>query len=149
MIARRLKRDMNLEKARDENQLRYSKQLSDIQDEIDHEKKQAKIRLDEAQREQAMVQAKQELEDLKKARTRAETRRLAEKRKAETTAAEAASNSRTPDAETRKKPKVQKSWESGSPEEEWQQEKDMRGADNDALDSLMKMIGLQEVKEQF
>jgi hypothetical protein len=32
--------------------------------------------------------------------------------------------------------------------DEWQRQKDMEGANNDAIDAIMEMIGLEEVKSQ-
>ncbi|KAF2095349.1 P-loop containing nucleoside triphosphate hydrolase protein [Rhizodiscina lignyota] len=146
-LARRVKRDHDLEMERERIQDRYALRLAEIQDEIEHEKKLMQKESDEIAHQQTIEQTKQELADLRAARIRAETAKAERDKSANSVqqspaSGESGTKYTTSSAQHSKLP-------SSSAREEWEHEKKLTGASNDALDALMKMIGLEDVKEQF
>ncbi|KXT13193.1 hypothetical protein AC579_7905 [Pseudocercospora musae] len=136
-------RDLELAAQREANQRAYAAQLAIVQDEIDRIRQIAK---DEREREEQNSTLQQRNKDLENAKAlaarRDETRRQAARNQAEAGAAGASAIEPPSHADSN----LEQSSEAG---QEWERQKALEGASNSALDGLMDMIGLEEVKEQF
>ncbi|KXT02382.1 hypothetical protein AC578_230 [Pseudocercospora eumusae] len=136
-------RDLELSAQREANQRAYAAQLAMIQDEIDRVRQVAK---DEREREEQNSTLQQRYKDLENANAlaarREETKQQAARNQAKAgpTASSATVHPSHADSD------LKQSSEAG---QEWQRQKALEGASNSALDSLMGMIGLEEVKDQF
>ncbi|KAK3949502.1 stage V sporulation protein K [Pseudoneurospora amorphoporcata] len=147
---RRMKRDLQLEEDRLRKEEAYLKALQEMDDELDHQRRLNKYLSDEQIREQTLEQRRQELAALKDAEVRAQekaqqraeiTRRVAEKakRRAEqNTNVGEKSNPLDPLGDL-----------PDTAEGEWKYLKEFEGASSKPMDTLMSMIGLEEVKQKF
>ncbi|KAM0230088.1 hypothetical protein ACHAPO_009454 [Fusarium lateritium] len=129
---RRIKRDLDIERARQEQEDNYRLELQEIDDEIHHLRRTAKYDSERKKKMDEVEQKKQELEALRQAR--------AAKAKLEAVQA----SRPTPQASVPQFDDVVSSAAS-----EWKHMKKVEGARNDALDKLMGMIGLESVKDQL
>lgn len=128
---RRITRDLELERNRQEQETKYRMELQEIDDEIQHLRRATKYESEKKQRTSEIKQKKEELEALRQAK--------ANKTKLEASQA----NRPTPkDSE----PQFVNSSRAAS---EWKHMKEVEGARNAALDKLMGMIGLESVKDQL
>lgn len=136
---RRIKRDLKLEAERLARQDAYKKELTEIQDEIDHERRIIKYHQDEEDQKKNLLQQQADLASLKATADRI--------LKAKT----------TPDmpgclvpADSPSPPSSSGSLElPEGAKEEWEYMKQFDGAKSGPLDELMNMIGLEEVKLSF
>ncbi|KAK3990815.1 putative AAA family ATPase [Cladorrhinum sp. PSN332] len=147
-MERRAKRDLKLEEDRRSREAAYTKQLQEIQDELEHQKRINKYKAEERSREQTIQEHKNELANLQKAEKKLEEQNqhraalaalLAQKRQTRAERKNTATSEAKPDAA---------GWAAG-PQAEWEFLKTSEGAVCRPLDELMGMIGLEEVKEQF
>ncbi|RYP89995.1 hypothetical protein DL770_003898 [Monosporascus sp. CRB-9-2] len=138
-LERRAKRDLELEKERLRRQEAYKAQLQQLQDEVEHQRRIMKYMAEEEEQKKTLAQQQRDLQALKET-----TSRLSQMKKAQ------ASASQDPPQKTPKKPKTKDVTDvlSGA-QAEWEHYKEFEGARNDALDELMDMIGLEEVKQSF
>ncbi|KAG4281258.1 hypothetical protein FPRO06_10163 [Fusarium proliferatum] len=127
---RRIKRDLELERTRQEAQDKYRLELQEIEDEIDHRRRTMKYESEEKKQADELKQKKEELESL----------RQAESNKKKMKATQKAS----PPPQT-----VPQFDPISSAANEWKNMKEAEGARNAALDKLMGMIGLESVKDQI
>lgn len=136
---KRIRRDLKLELERDRRQAAYNQELTEIQDEINHQRRLMKDMTEREAEKETLKQQKQQLKDLKET-----TSRMAEIKKAQTAA------SVKPPQKTKETPKQNdlSSFSDGA-QAEWEYYKQFEGARNDSLDKLMDMIGLEEVKQTF
>lgn len=135
-----MKRDFELEKKRRLLQEAYNKQLAGIQDDIDHQRLIMKMMAEEEDQKKAIAKQQGELEGLKDT-----TARLSQAKKKQ------ASPSNQPLQETKEKqpkPNIDESSLKGA-QKEWVNYKKSEGVQNQILDELMEMIGLEEVKQAF
>ncbi|RYP21731.1 hypothetical protein DL767_009193 [Monosporascus sp. MG133] len=132
-LERRAKRDLELEKERLKRQEAYQLQLKQLQDEVEHQRRIMKYMTEADEQKKTLAQQQRDLQALKET-----TSKLSQIKKAQ------ASASQDPPKKTRKTPKRL----SGA-QAEWEHYKEFEGARNDALDELMDMIGLEEVKHSF
>lgn len=154
------KRDLELDTERQRKQAAYSCRLAQIQDEATKQRQILKDRSDEQQREMVLQQQVKDLEDLKnrvQGRRADSTSQPSGKPKdinkdsvADSIADRTDSHIRVQDDANEKTvdelvPAPGKS----NAKEDWDHQKKFEGAMNDALDSLMEMIGLESVKDQF
>lgn len=147
---RRIKRDLQLEEDRLRKEEAYLKQLQEMDDELDHQRRRNKYLSDEQIREQTLEQRRQELAALKDAEIRAQkqaiqrdeiTRRVTEKAKL-----------RGEQKNGVEKEAVSQDALGDLPdtaEGEWRYLKEFEGASSKPMDTLMSMIGLEEVKQKF
>ncbi|KAK1981578.1 ATPase [Colletotrichum cereale] len=134
---RRMQRDLKMEKERDLAQKRYAQDLEQMQDELDHERRLLKYAQQQDDHKKMLKQTREELEALRQTRSRAETM----------AAAKAQSNSPADDVQS-DEPELHEPPASDSAESEWASMKS-DGASSSTLDTLMSMIGLESVKEEF
>ncbi|KAM3507032.1 hypothetical protein MY10362_002023 [Beauveria mimosiformis] len=136
-IARRAKRDLEIEKDRQAKQAAYRQELSIIQDEIESLKRQNKYLQEEESQSRTMQQLREDLAALKETKERQESMeksRLALTHQNEKSAALIETTSDiAPD----------------SARYEWERMKRDEHASNAELDTLMSMIGLESVKMSF
>ncbi|RYP86635.1 hypothetical protein DL769_000703 [Monosporascus sp. CRB-8-3] len=138
-LERRAKRDLELEKERLKRQEAYQSQLKQLQDEVEHQRRIMKYMTEEDEQKKTLAQQQRDLQALKET-----TSRLSQIKKAQAIA------SQIPPQKTREKPKTKDVTDvlSGA-QAEWEHYKEFEGARNGALDELMDMIGLEEVKQSF
>ncbi|KAK2737504.1 nfx1-type zinc finger-containing protein 1 [Colletotrichum kahawae] len=136
---RRIRRNLEMEKERLLAQQRYAKELQVIQDELDHERRKLQYAQEDDDQKKKLKQALADLKDLRDTRSRAEAMKAAQK--AAPKAPDAAANGGPPPPQAAIAP--------GSAQEEWEAMKSQFGARSDPLDTLMGMIGLESVKQEF
>lgn len=134
---RRIKRDLQLEAKRQKGEEAYKRELQEIQDEIDHQRRLMKYQRDEEQQEKTLAQQRADLATLK------------------ATAEKVLNTPRPPSLA----PPSSSSTEHlepleclemlNEPGKEWLHLKTFEGAKSEPLDELMSMIGLEAVKSAF
>lgn len=143
---RRTRRDLKLEAERLARETAYKRELQEIRDEIDHERRTIKYRKDEEEQKKVLAQQRADLAVLKKT-----AERVLKMPKAETKQQMPGS---FPDFDPPSFP-VDADCGDGLRDlpdgaaEEWQWLKQLEGAKSVPLDELMGMIGLEEVKSEF
>ncbi|KAK4175047.1 putative AAA family ATPase [Triangularia setosa] len=143
-MERKAKRDLKLEEERKAREEAYTRTLREIQDEIEHQKRVNKYHAEERNRSETIEQQKSDLEALKEAETK--LRRQNKQRAEARTQSKATSASKST-----KKASVNFSegWTSEA-KTEWEFLKQSEpGTYSKALDELMGMIGLEDVKQEF
>ncbi|KAF5573393.1 NFX1-type zinc finger-containing protein [Fusarium pseudoanthophilum] len=128
---RRIKRDLELERKRQELQDKYRLELQEIEDEIDHRRRTMKYEAEEKKQADELKQKKEELDSLRQADSNKQKMKAAQKD---------VPPPQTPD------PLFDPI---SSAANEWKNMKEVEGARNAALDKLMGMIGLESVKDQI
>ncbi|KAH7390934.1 P-loop containing nucleoside triphosphate hydrolase protein [Phaeosphaeria sp. MPI-PUGE-AT-0046c] len=161
---KRRQRDLKLDEERQANQRAYAARLAEIEGEIEHQKILLKDHVLEQDRQNALAQKKA---DLLKMKQRAQARNLETKHPTHQkqqkgpdapvspgTASSATAGASEPtspstsdkESETHQDPPA---WNESDAKDDWEEQKELWGAENEALDALMQMIGLETVKEQF
>lgn len=146
---RRIKRDLQLEEDRLRREEAHRKSLQEVDDELDHLRRVNQYLSDEQSREQTLEQRRQELAALRDAQLRAQeqakqqaeiSRRVAEraKRRVEETIAGQNADPQDPLNDL-----------PDTAEGEWNYLKEFERASSKPMDTLMSMIGLEEVKQNF
>ncbi|KAL7957161.1 P-loop containing nucleoside triphosphate hydrolase protein [Trichoderma compactum] len=140
-MRRRIQRDLDMEKKRQERQDKYQRDLQEIDDEIDHHRRVMKYEQEEADQAKELAEKKSHLESLRQTKARIEaTKAAASKQK---------------NSSEKEQEKIQQKRPSTTyadldlPAQEWEDMKRDEGAHNDALDDLMGLIGLESVKREF
>ncbi|KAK7937255.1 ATPase [Apiospora aurea] len=150
---RRIKRDLELERKRLERQKAYARELQEIQDELDHEKRKIKYMAEEEDEKSALAKQRGELKATKESRAKYEEVKKMQKERAEAAAAKkAAASSKDTSQAKSSTPSSSGANIPGVPvnaKEEWEHLKQAEGVQNAPLDELMGMIGLEDVKTQF
>lgn len=163
--AKKRQRDYDLDQEREAKRQAYATQLAEIEDEIEHQKRVLKDQGDETDRQNALSQKQQDLLNLRKL-SKSNTRHQAPIASGLTSTSKSSTKSfsgieTTPQtcaaspgdensnmADTSAGSEETKGHDSGA-RDEWEWQKNFQGAENEALDSLMSMIGLESVKEKF
>ena len=141
---RRIRRDIQLEKKRMESQDAYARELQEIQDEIDRALRTMKYMAQEEAQKKNLAQQRSEAATLKETAARMQSMKSAQ-----------ASQPPPQVKPDKKKAKVfpKKDKDSNdlpnNAQEEWEYLKQLEGAKCEAMDELMDMIGLEEVKMLF
>ncbi|KAF2260255.1 P-loop containing nucleoside triphosphate hydrolase protein [Lojkania enalia] len=162
-------RDHKLEQERQAKQQAYASKLAEIQNEIDHQKSLLKNQADEEDQKNTLSQMKQDLANLKY-KVGKKTRSAALDSLANTQGSQSTTSNEVTNYPPKRQSKPQPDTSQQAPNaskstindskhdtdpvkseahEEWEWQKKFEGAENEALDSLMKMIGLESVKEEF
>ncbi|KAE8823376.1 hypothetical protein HRS9139_09785 [Pyrenophora teres f. teres] len=158
-------RDHELDQQRQAKQRAYAARLVEIEEEIEHQKRVLKEQAEERDRQQALEQKKQDLRNLQ-AKAKQPTQAspsptpgikapnthstpsggpaAPSKTIAGPSSATANSAPSTPDQN-----ESQPDWDKSEARDDWEWQKKFEGAENEALDSLVSMIGLESVKQQF
>lgn len=129
---RRIMRDLELENKRQELQDKYRRDLQEMDDEIEHFRRNRKYEAEEEQQVEALKKKKEELRALKE--TEANLDKI--KKAQQTNSAQPATPVPPPQFNA-----------FSSAASEWENMKQTEGASNAALDKLMGMIGLEAVKD--
>ncbi|EGO56093.1 hypothetical protein NEUTE1DRAFT_146869 [Neurospora tetrasperma FGSC 2508] len=147
---RRLRRDLQLEEDRVRQQLAYHKQLQDLKDDLDRQRRINKYKEDELAMKQTLDQHRKELAALKESQVRTEQQqkqqaeialRVAEKARIRTEKNSQATNGAHPHDSLSDLP--------DTAEAEWNHLKKFEMASSKPMDTLMSMIGLEDVKQEF
>lgn len=147
---RRIKRDLKLEQERLAKKAAYAKELQDIQDEMDHQRRTMKYMTEEEEQKTTLAQQRKDLEDLKSAAVRMLAMKEAERQKAEESRKKEAGARDSGSPQSGEKADAnQTDHAPSSARDEWEDLKRLEGARNEPLDDLMGMIGLEEVKASF
>lgn len=136
-LERRTKRDFELEKQRLARQTAYQRELDKIKDEIDLHRRQVQCMEDADEAEEEIKRKRKEAKDLA---VKAASMRDARTEKDGQTSGVCQKHSR---------PQTHDHKPSGPAEEDWRWMKEQSGAEIEALDELMAMIGLEAVKEEL
>lgn len=145
-VERRAKRDLELERERKARQAEYKQQISQINDEIEHQRRMIKYRQDQEQQQKDLAQARDNLAALKQTVTRAS------KMQKRPDQSQSRSLQATPFSFPNGNGSMTKLPDDRLPSqarEDWEQLKLHEGAKSQALDELMDMIGLEDVKSAF
>jgi replication-associated recombination protein RarA len=170
-------RDHELDKEREAKQRAYAARLVEIEEEIQHQKRVLKEQADDRDRQQALEQKKQDLRNLQErvqnprkplvpasSTSNATTTPPTDTsgRQSENAAPNATSSpsdkttanakATSPDQDRNQdqnQDQDQSSWDKSEAKDDWEWQKKYEGAENEALDSLVPMIGLESVKQQF
>lgn len=147
---RRMKRDLQLEEDRLLREEAHRRSLQEVDDEIDHLRRVNQYLSDQQSREQTLEQRRQELAALKDAQVRVQeqakqqaeiSRRVAEKAKRRAEQETNAGQNADPQDPLGDLP--------DTAEGEWNYLKKFERASSKPMDTLMSMIGLEEVKQKF
>jgi hypothetical protein len=152
-------RDHKLEVERELKQKEYARQLAELQDEIAHERRILKDRSEQGEREKVLRQYQHDLANLRDAANRVKNTTVGDGSvpppgNLASTAAASRDATTNPTLDTKPVALEDQVKEDLSPwtssaKDEWEHQKKLEGARNEALDSLMKMIGLEDVKDKF
>ena len=155
----RRQRDQKLELEREIKQKEYTRQLTEIQDEIAHQRRILKDQSDQDERERFLGQQQQDLKSLRDTVGRVQNKRKKDPPPT-STMSQASTTTALPNVHPDSAPGTEQvvvddqsgnglsTWTS-SARDEWEHQKEFEGARNEALDSLMDMIGLEDVKDKF
>ncbi|KAK1622780.1 ATPase [Colletotrichum phormii] len=136
---RRLKRDLQMEMKRNLAQNKYAQDLQKVDDDLDRERRLIKNEQEDQKRSKTLKEHMEELKALQQTRVRAEAMKANREPPKSVPGA-------FPDG---RKPTASPVLKAGSAEEEWQNLKTKFEASSNAMDQLMKMIGLESIKENF
>lgn len=167
------RRDHELDKEREAKQRAYATRLVEIEEEIQHQKRILKEQAEDRDRQQALEQKKQDLRNLQKTVQNPEkTPTLASRAskimatipnntpgpQSERVVPDVTSNhsdktAANPNAispdQNQDQDQLRSDWNKSEARDDWEWQKKYEGAENEALDSLVPMIGLESVKQQF
>jgi hypothetical protein len=161
----RQKRDYELDQLRQEKQRVYAAQLAALDDEIEHEKRLRKNQDEDNDRQNALMQKKQDLANLKAYAEKSQKSRQANKSTKPANPNPVTRNTRRKDTPAQSKspeqtdpqPIVEDDTSGGAStavveqpsnvtaseaRDDWEWQKEYEGAENEALDSLVSMIGM-------
>jgi hypothetical protein len=152
---KRRERDHKLDQERQKNQQAYAARLVEIEDEIEHQKRQLGDRVKEQDRQNALAQKKQDLLNLQQkvrdtvqVMTPPESIQLSAEASQQpitstpriATPCSTKSETSADDASARQS-EGQSNWANSEAKDDWKEQKELWGAENEALDTLMSMIG--------
>ncbi|KAK4061577.1 uncharacterized protein Triagg1_10286 [Trichoderma aggressivum f. europaeum] len=140
-MRRRIQRDLDMEKKRQERQDKYQRDLQEIDDEIDHHRRVMKYDQEEADQAKELAEKKSHLESLRQTKARMEASKAAASKQKNVSKAE--------QEKSQQKQLSSNYADLDLPAQEWEDMKRDEGAHNDALDDLMGLIGLESVKREF
>ena len=155
----RRQRDQKLELERETKQKEYARQLIELQDEIRHQRRILKDQSEQDEREKTLGQQQQDLKNLRDTVGRIQNKRRKDLPPTNTMS-QASTTTALPNVRPDSAPETEQvavdnesgngisTWTS-SARDEWEHQKEFEGARNEALDSLMDMIGLEDVKDKF
>lgn len=132
------KRNAHLDAERDAKRAAYALQLAENQAEIDHQRRILHDHREAEDSARALEQKKQDLTNLKITTNNLEKQRQSTKLQATPVSKSSSKNVAVENEED---------WSSAK--KQWEHFKRYDGAENEALDDLMSMIGLEDVKDKF
>ncbi|POS78720.1 stage V sporulation protein K [Diaporthe helianthi] len=145
---RRVKRDLKLEAERQAREAAYQRELAEIRDEIDHERRILRYTKDKEDQQKTLAQQRADLDALRKTAERVlNTTKKQAKQSMPGSFPGSDHNPPTPPTEEDSSDSL-KDLPDGAAQE-WKHLKQYEGAKSKPLDELMGMIGLEEVKSEF
>jgi Cdc6-like AAA superfamily ATPase len=152
---KRRQRDHQLDEERQAKQRKYLSSLLEIEDEIEHQKRLLSSRTEEAEQTAAIAQKKKDLQNLKN-RVANPVKPAKAPTDYQPTTSAAASSSSTKSSGSAPRPDQPvkdgdnlPDWDDSEARDDWEHQKRVDGAKSEAMDTLMSMVGLESVKEQF
>ena len=137
------KRNERLDAERDAKRAAYARQLAENQAELEHQKRILKDLREVEDSAKTLEQQKEDIASLK-----ATAKHLEEQRQSSSTSPKSTPTSKSPKKASQDAvADDEQDWSSAK--QQWQNFKRFEGAENDALDELMDMIGLEDVKDKF
>jgi hypothetical protein len=133
---RRLKRDLELERKRLAREEAYRQELEQIEDEIDFHRRKMRYMQEEEDQQKQIAAKRKNAKELSR-----QAKKMVDAKEAKEQAKDANISKLQPDA-ARPTP-------AGPSAEEWEWLKEQDGAESEAMDNLMEMIGLETVKQEF
>lgn len=151
-ILAKKKRDLELEQKRQARQAAYAAQLAAIEDELTRIREDSKAKTEQEQQEQTLDQRRKDLETAKARKAQKDAADRAKQTRQDTNQSATPKSTGGQQDATITKPAVPpESADSAvsDAQKDWEFQKTFEGAVNQALDDLMRMIGLEDIKEQF
>jgi hypothetical protein len=153
----KLMRDLALDAERERRQKEYARQLAEIEDEITHERRLQRNEIENAERTKTLRQYREELAQLKATKStkigsismkcEVKAQSFSKEPKDPLTVKE---NDEPKEHTNAKSEETDKKWaDPASAKEDWEYQKSYQGARSKEIDTLMEMIGLEEIKENF
>ena len=150
-------RDDRLQHEREKKKQEYESQMADLDAKIESERQAIRDQNLEKERQRALEQKRKDLADVTARNRQTQAAQSnATKARAEPTDGQHSAPQTTPNPEAQMTPSKKEgssvslsNRSSSAAQEEWEYQKEFQGAKSDVLDSLMGMIGLEEVKEKF
>jgi hypothetical protein len=133
------RRNVQLDAERDAKRAAYALRLAENQAEIDHQRRILQDHREAEYSARALEQKKQDLANLKATANNLEKQRQSSTKSKATPASKSSS----------KEVAVENEEDCSSAKKQWEHLKHYEGADNEALDDLMSMVGLEDVKDKF
>ncbi|OAA59143.1 CbxX/CfqX [Niveomyces insectorum RCEF 264] len=143
---RRARRDLALEQARRARQQAYRQELQLLDDEIDHQRRIVKDQRDADDEKAQLAYRRDELAAIQRTAKMVQVQKMAaeQKRKADDKAA-----TNKADQKENQPGESNNPWPEGKASEEWADLKRETGVQNAAIDEIMAMVGLEDVKQEF
>ncbi|KAI9764249.1 MAG: hypothetical protein M1839_005972 [Geoglossum umbratile] len=152
-LEKKRQRDHRLDAERQAKQREYARQLVDIEDEMAHERRIQRDRIEQDEREKTLQQRRKDLASLIAAKSHTNHGEITQWHQSSNGGSnpdQANRSTSTPKpVVTQTREKADLSFLNLSAKGEWERQKEFEGQQNAALDELMDMIGLEDVKEQF
>jgi len=147
----RRRRDEQLDKVRQQKQEEYARRLSEIQGEIEHERRIMREHREDEDRDNTLRQQRMDLENVRRQKIEMEKEKGASVPSAELKHPGGLQPAADKPPPLQSKTEAHKGSESEKSvaAQDWQHQKKYQGASNTQLDELMSMIGLENVKEEF
>lgn len=144
---RRALRDIVLEEKRLENQKKYRKELQELEDAIDHQQRIMKYETEQKEQSETLRKKNEHLRSLQDTKARMDKAKANQAKSASSQPSTSSSNNSTKTT-SNKNPKAFATSPSKA-QDEWEAMKKMDGSCNEAMDTLMEMVGLESVKSRF
>ncbi|KAL6407796.1 NFX1-type zinc finger-containing protein 1 [Ilyonectria robusta] len=144
---RRALRDIALEEKRLENQKKYRKELQELEDAIDHQQRIMKYETEQKEQSETLRKKNEHLRSLQDTKARMDKAKANQEKRASSQPLTSSSNNST-ETTSSKNPKAFATSPSTA-RDEWEAMKKMDGSCNQAMDTLMEMVGLESVKGRF
>lgn len=138
---RRVRRDLQLEADRQRLQAEYKRQLREVDDELDHQRRLSKYRADEEEQKKTLEQRRADLAVLKESVKRSEEMKQRQQEQQAKAPAPAQSTAMAAPSTNFDPPQGARA--------DWEHMKGFEGARSKPIDELMNMIGLEAVKQDF
>ncbi|KAF2189155.1 P-loop containing nucleoside triphosphate hydrolase protein [Zopfia rhizophila CBS 207.26] len=160
-------RDHELDQQREAKQRAYTNELAELQAEIEQQRRLMKDDSDERERKKVLIQHRQDLANLKEAAKNdkvvdfstkpvlSQSRKKNKENQPPSSTNQSSTSDPTPPQKDDDKmsnsheTSPENDWEKSESKEEWEYQKEFEGQENEALDALMDLIGLEAVKQQF
>ena len=144
---------MKLQETRDKEKARHEAEIIDLDLQIQLIREQNKEKKTAKERANALEVKKQDLEaaklQIKETSLRAASDNTNKTTVGTTSNEPSSAEPSSADSNASTRQDLTSKRDKSEPEVEWERQKDVEGASNDAIDSLMKLTGLESVKEKF